>query len=95
MNNPDPLHFDTSIQAMKRNIERQRELIQKIELFLGFIKTLGIQGPWSGVLKLPGANQDFTIPFRIITAAREELIAQYRQAIEKAYEDLKQLQKEE
>lgn len=90
----DPLGINQSVEAISRNIERQRETINQIKNVLSNITNLRNRNDWKGWLSSPAFPSEIAIPWTLLPKVREMLIEQLTKDLQALYEKLEELRKD-
>lgn len=90
----DPLGYQQSVDAISRNIERQRETINQIKNVLSNITNLRNRNDWKGWLSSPNVTNDIAIPWMLLPNVREMVIEQLTKDLQALYEKLEELRKD-
>lgn len=90
----DPLGYQQSVDAISRNIERQRETINQIKNVLSNITNLRNRNDWKGWLSSPAVPSEIAIPWTLLPKVQEMVIEQLTKDLQALYEKLEKLRKD-
>ena len=90
----DPLGYQQSVDAISRNIEKQKETINHIKIVLSNITNLRNRNDWKGWLSSPNVTNDIAIPWMLLPNVREMVIEQLTKDLQALYEKLEELRKD-